>query len=454
MKLVVIGGNPAGLSAASAVRRARSDWDVVVYEKGPYISYGSCGLPYYIEGVVKNKDNLITITRERFLQERNIPINIFHEVKSVNFDAKTVTIVNLENNDEFIEKYDYLMIATGGKPKIPPELKIEHERIFFLHTIEDADRIKEFLIKTQVESGILIGTGYINLETVEAYKALGIDDLTVIGPRLIFRTKSQEYIRKELEKHGIKMIIGEYVKNIEPISDDRLKVLMQNGIELEADFIQVGVGVVPNTSMFKGTGLKMMDNGAIIVDKYMRTNIENVFAGGDCACVYHRILKKNTYIPLAPAANKQGRIAGNVIAGKKVDPFPGVVGTSAWKVFDLYCAKTGITENEARELGYEPATILIEANEIAHYYPNRDNLFQLKMSVLYVFDTISHKLLGAEITAPSPLGAKKIDVLATALAAEMKIDDIQKLDLSYAPPFAPVWDPILVAANVARRKCK
>ena len=453
MKLVVIGGNPAGLSAASAVRRAHPDWTIDVYEKGPYISYGLCGLPYYISGIIKDRDKLITITKEAFLEKRNIPVHIYQEVLTVNFDAKIIKVKDIKTNETFERDYDFLVIATGGKPKMRPEIALEHDNIFHVHTIEDADRVRNNLIGSNFKSGILLGAGYINLELVEAYRALGINDLTIVGPRLIFRTKSQEYIKKELEKNGIKMILGKYAKNLEAISNKRLRVNFEEGESLEADFIQISIGVVPNTDIFKGTKLKMI-NGAIVVDEYMRTNIENVFAAGDCTTVYHQILKKNTYLPLAPAANKQGRIAGNVIAGNKVDPFTGIVGTSVWKVFDLYCGKTGITETEAKELGYETDSVLIESNEIAHYYPNRGNQFQLKMTIYLLFDVKTHHLLGAEITAPSPLGGKKIDVLATALAAKMKIEDIQKLDLSYAPPFAPVWDPILIAANVARKKCR
>ena len=452
MKLVVIGGNPAGLSAASAVRRAHRDWIIDVYEKGPYISYGSCGLPYYISGIVEDRDKLITITKEEFLEKRNIPVHIYHEVLSVNFNAKIIKVKDIKSIEIFERDYDYLVIATGGKPKMRPEITLDHNHIFHVHTIEDADKVKKFLNGNGLKSGILLGAGYINLEMVEAYKAQGIDDLTIVGPRLIFRTKSQEYIKKELEKNGIKVILGKYANNLEAVSDKRLRIYFEDGESLEADFIQISIGVVPNTDIFKSTKLKMM-NGAIIVDEYMRTNIENVFAAGDCTTVYHQILKRNAYIPLAPAANKQGRIAGNIIAGKNVDPFPGVLGTSVWKVFDLYCGKTGITETEAKELGYETDSVLIESNEIAHYYPNRGNQFELKMTIYLLFDVKTHRLLGAEITAPSPLGGKKIDVLATALAAKMKIEDIQKLDLSYAPPFAPVWDSILIAANLARKKC-
>ncbi|MCP4763578.1 MAG: FAD-dependent oxidoreductase [archaeon] len=446
MKLIVIGGNPAGLSAASAVRRANPDWEIEVYEMGGYISYGSCGLPYYIGGIVESSNKLITITKEDFLEKRNIPIYIFHKVISVDFEDKTVTVQNIKENKRIKKKYDYLMIATGGKSKITKNLDLEHPRVFKIHTISDAKKIKKALIGKKIKSGILVGAGYISLETLEAYKQIGILNLTIIGPRLVFRSKTQEYIKKELEKNGIKMILDSYVEKIESISGEKLKVTVNNGVELESDFVQIAIGVVPNTDIFKDSDLEMI-KGAIVTDEYMKTNIENVYAAGDCCTVYHRLLKKKTYIPLAPAANKQGKIAGQIISGLKVDPYQGIVGTSIFKVFDLYCSKTGITFEEAKKLGYEAETILINNNEIAHYYPNKG-----KMTVLLVFDIKTHLLLGGEITAPTPLGAKKIDVLATALFMKMKIEDLQKLDLAYAPPFAPVWDPLLIAANIARKK--
>ena len=449
MNVVVIGGNPAGLSAASAIRRIHTDWRLDVYEKSQHISYGSCGIPYYVADEVKSLDNLKTLTKEEFEKIRNIPVHLFHEVIGVDFKKKTVQVKDIKNKNIFDKKYDYLVIATGGKAKDLPMVAIDHPNIFKIHTLDHAKRLKTFLEKNAVNSAVIIGAGYIGLEMLEAYEAQGVKDVTIIGPRLVFTSKSQKYIKEELEKHGIKVILQKRVKTIERLSDGCLKVILENGQFLETDIIQISIGVVPATDIFQETGLDMLPNGAIITDEYMRTNIENVYAAGDCVATYHQILKKKVYLPLAPAANKQGRIAGSHIAGRKVDPFLGVVGTAIFKVFDLYCGITGLTEKYVNEFGLNVQTIHIENNEIAHYYPGVK-----KMSILFRFDSKSHLFLGAEIVAPSTLGAKKIDVLATALAAKMKIDDIQKLDLSYAPPFAPVWDPILIAANVARRKCE
>jgi CoA-dependent NAD(P)H sulfur oxidoreductase len=448
-KVIIIGGNPAGLSAASAIRKAHADWDIIVYEKDQYISYGSCGIPYYVEDSVKSLDKLITLTPEILQNKRNIPLSLYHEVIEVDFKSKIVKVKDIQNDKEFQKEYDFLLISTGGSAKIMEPLKLKHDRIFKVHNLRHASRLKEFLQSNKVSSVVVIGAGYIGLEMLEAYVEYGIKNITVIGPRLVFTSKSQDFIIKEIEKQGINLIKEQRVKSLVSVSDTQLKVILDNGKEIETEMVQLSIGVVPATTMFKNTNLDMLPNGAVIVDEFCRTNIDGVYSAGDCATSYHNLLKKNVYIPLAPTANKQGRIAGISIAGIKGDPFPGIIGTAIWKVFDLYCSMTGISDKQAEELGYEVESVLITNNEIAHYYPGAK-----KMSILLRFDKKSHLLLGAEITAPSPLGAKKIDVLSTAISMKMKIEDIQKLDLAYAPPFSPVWDPILIAANIARKKLK
>ncbi|WP_457558528.1 FAD-dependent oxidoreductase [Candidatus Harpocratesius sp.] len=453
MKVIIIGGNPAGLSAASAIRKAHADWDIDVYEKGEYISYGSCGIPYYVADSVKKLDKLMTLTPEILEKKRKIPVYLFYEVINVDFDKKQVLIKNLKSGTEFTKNYDYLVIAVGGKSNIEKinitnEI-LHHPRVFRVHTLEHAKKLKQFLTRTPIENVVVIGSGYIGLEMLEAYEAQGVKNIILIGPRLNFDSKSQEFIQKELEKHQIQIKLKVRVQNVEIISENQLKVILNNGESITTDAVQLSIGVLPATDMFRNSKLEMLPNGAIVIDEYGRTNIENVYAAGDCATSYHTILKKNIYLPLAPIANKQGRIAGEHIAGKPTDPFGGVVGTAIFKVFDLYCARTGISENQAKSAEFDVGSTLITNNEIAHYYPNAQ-----KMSIMLIYDRSTHHLLGAEITAPSPLGAKKIDVLATALSAHMKIEDIQKLDLSYAPPFAPVWDPILIAANIARKNLK
>ncbi|MHA2238677.1 MAG: FAD-dependent oxidoreductase, partial [Candidatus Hodarchaeales archaeon] len=437
MRIVVIGGNPAGLSAASAIRRLKKNWEINVYEKDKFISYGACGIPYYIADEIKKVDSLITLTQSQMQEKRNIPVHIYHEVIDVNFSEKNVTIKDVKNDVSFIRPYDKLVIATGGQEKPLKEFKDKHDRIYYIHTLNHAKKLKEFLKTStnEINNVTIIGAGYIGLEMLEAYKAHNIPYITIIGPRLVFESDSQKYVYQELVNHGIQIKFGNRVREIKTLSEKELRIILDDSTEIDSDLLQISVGVNPATSLFREKGVDMLPNGAILTNEYMETNIPDVFAAGDCVASYHRILKKNVYVPLAPAANKQGRIAGSAIAGSKAIGFPGIVGTSIFKVLDLYCSRSGITISEAREIGYSPESILIENNEIAHYMGSK------KMTILLVFDIESRLLLGAEITAPSALGAKKIDVFATAIAFGMKIDDIQKLDLSYAPPFAPVWDP-------------
>ncbi len=450
MKVIIIGGNAAGLSAASAIRKNHKDWEILVYEKAKFVSYGSCGIPYYISQKVKSIDSLMTLTVDSLKKKRNIPVFLYHEVTYVNFKEKKIRIKKIQESFEFEEKYDYLMIATGANSNIRKikhsEEEMNHPHLFKIHNLSDASRLYKFLLSNTINNVVVIGSGYIGLEMLEAYEAHGIPNITIIGPRLNFYSESQKYIHEELTKHKIN-IIYKRAKAIKKLSENKLKVILDDDSEIETDLVQISIGVLPATEIFKNTDLAMMSNGAIIINEYCCTNIPNVYAAGDCATSYHNLMQKNVYIPLAPTANKQGRIAGTHIAEKSSVPFPGIFGTAIFKVFDLYCASTGINDEEAYKLGYDVDSILIENKEIAHYYPNAE-----KMSVLLRFDKKSHLILGAEITAPSPMGAKKIDVLSTALSGKMTIEDLQKLDLSYAPPFAPVWDPILIAANIAQKK--
>jgi len=290
--------------------------------------------------------------------------------------------------------------------------------------------------------------GYIGLEMLETYIKFGVKDITIIGETSIFESRNMDYILKELKEKHINVIYPALVDRVEVINDTRLRVVLKDRT-IETDFIQINVGIAPNTEFLKGTGIAMLPNGAIIVDEFMRTNIPNVFAAGDCASVYHRLLKKNVYMPLAPAANKQGRIAGTFIATQESRKFPGVVGTIICKVLDLYCSKTGLSDKQVQELNLNVSTTHIEHPEKASYYPGSG-----KMSVTLIYNVDNHLLLGAEITAPSASGAKRIDVLATALNANMKVEDLLDLDLAYAPPVSPVYDPILIAANEAIKNLK
>lgn len=448
MKLRIIGGNPAGLSAASAAKKNHPDWDILVYERSQFVSYASCGIPYYVEELVDDVNRLITISKEKFLKERNIPILTQHEVFFIDFNSKILKIRDLKTNEEKIDSFDKLVISTGAKPLVTAGLQIHHPRIFYVRNMENAIQIRDFLRSNPINRVVIIGAGYIGMEMIEAYLHYKIKEIHLIVKKPIFTGKLGEIIRKEIESNGVYYHDDSVAEKIESINENQLRVVLSNGSSIDSEMVQLSIGVIPDTDLFKNTQLKM-ENGAIIVDRYQRTNIPDVYAAGDCAVVYHRILKQNAYIPLAPAANKQGRIAGNHLSNIQTSEFLGVCGTAIFKVLNLYIGRTGIMDEQAKEMGYDVDSVYIENNEIAHYYPGAK-----KLSINLRFDKKSHLILGAEIIAPNPIGAKKIDVFATALYAGMKVEDLQSLDLSYAPPFGTVWDPIIIAADVASKKLK
>lgn len=448
MKIRIIGGNPAGLSAASAVKKAHPEWEVIVYERSEFVSYASCGIPYYVEELVDDIHRLITITKERFMSERDIPIQTQHEVRKVDFSKKELTIKNLVNNQEFQDSFDKLLIATGAKPLLTSGLSLSHPRVFYVRSMENAIAIRQFLQGTKVDKVVIIGAGYIGLEMLEAYLHYHVKEIHLIAKHDILPGKFGEKVRDLIISKGIHLHHNQIATQLTRINDQQLEVVLQDGNKIVADMVQISIGVVPDTDLFTNTPLRM-ERGAIVVDRFQQTNIPDVFAAGDCCLAYHQLLNKYIYLPLAPCANKQGRVAGNKMADLPTNEFQGVVGTAIFKVLDLHLAKTGISDQEAKTMGYDVDSVMIDNNEIAHYYPGAQ-----KMSILLRFDKKSHLLLGAEILAPNPIGAKKIDVLATALTAKMKIEEIQTLDLAYAPPFGTVWDPIVIAADVASKKLK
>ena len=449
IKVIIIGGNAAGLSAASAIKKSKNI-EVVVYEAGEYVSYGACGIPYFLKDDVKSERYLITLTPDK-LKEREIPVFTHHKVIFVNFDTKEIQISDLKGNRTFIDTYDALVISTGAEAIKIPNISIHHPGVVHIHDLSESVEFKRFLIsnKEAIRSAVIIGLGYVGLEMLEAYLANGITDLTIIGEKMIFSEEFNQKIIEHVRSKGIKVKYPGIVKRVEPIEFDRLRVICDDDEMIETDLVQVSVGVRPMTEMFKGTKLAMERNGAIIIDKFQQTNIPNVYAAGDCCVSFHSLKKKNVYMPLAPAANKQGRVAGEKIAGTETKGFPSIVGTAIFKCLDLYCALTGLKVEEAEELGYRPDFITIENREIPHYYPNSKN-----MHIKLIFDLNTHKILGAEIIAGSAMGAKKIDLLVAAISGGFTIEMLQDLDLAYAPPFSPVWDPILIAANVASKKLK
>jgi len=457
-KIIVIGGNAAGMSAASKAKRTNPNIEIVVFEKGEFVSYSACGLTYLISGIVKNVSDLIIRSPKQF-EDQGILLHTNHEVTEIDRRRKLVSGID-ENGHTFQEQYDKLIIATGGSAAKPPIEGIDHKHIFQLRRIEDALTIQECSLRSLTPSAygirtirpkraVVVGGGFIGLEMVEALDKLGLEVVLLeqasqLLPNL--DADMSELIKKYLVSEGISVMTeNEVVAFSANAAGEISAVHTENGNNIPADLAILALGVRPNVQFAKIAGIEVGATGAIAVTESMRTSAIDVYAAGDCAEVKHLITNRYIYLPSGTTANKQGRVAGENAAGGYAT-FKGIVGTAVNKVMDMAYARTGLTEKEANSLGYAFKTVQVEVPAHASYYKNPP-----KISVKLVYDSRSGRLLGGQMVGQEGI-AKRIDVLATALHARMTIEDISRLDLSYAPPFAPVWDAILVATNVAMRE--
>jgi NADPH-dependent 2,4-dienoyl-CoA reductase/sulfur reductase-like enzyme len=444
-RLVVIGGCAAGMSAASKARRVNPGLEIVVYERTGFVSYGECGLPYYVSGLVDDHNKLVVRTPAQFAK-RGIEVHLRYEVTEIVPQNRRLRVTNLDNGESWYENYDKLVIATGGRPALLPVFSPgDLSGVFVLRALEDGIAIREFIQHESPKRAVIVGAGYIGLEMAESFHVLGLET-TVIGrpPQVLklFDPDMAKLVQEEMERKGIRLSLGDEVKTLEGDAQGRVRRVISSKGTFEADLVLLALGVRPNVALAKEAGVALGETGAIATDAQMRTNLPGVFAAGDCAEAYHLITGRGAYIPLGTTANKQGRVAGTNVGGGHAE-FSGIVGTAITRVFDLYAALTGLSEKEARALGYAAKSTTIKASSRAHYYPG-GGLMRVKL----VVEEGSGRLLGGQIVGGEGAGPR-IDVLAAALHKEMTVEELSRLDLAYVPPMAPVWDPLLVAANVA-----
>ncbi len=443
LRAVIIGGDAAGMSAASQIKRRIKTAEVVVLEKTEDVSYGACGMPYNI-GYRGDINDLVVMRAQDFKEKRGIDVRLLNEAVALNTKKNTVRVRSIASEREYEIEYDYLVIATGAKALEPPIEGTNNKGVFKLKTLNDARIMKEYIDEKKPKSCVLIGGGFINLEMAENFRRLGVEEITILKRRDALLPEYEEEIdeaaKEELKKNNVELITGVELEKIE----EDLTVKTNKGA-FKSDIINIAIGFKPNTEFLNNSGVVIDEFGAIDVDKYFKTNIDNIYSGGDCALIYNRILKRNAYIPRGNNANKAGKIAGANIAGAN-EEFAGVVGTSAFKCFEATIGKTGLSLKEAQNEGYDAFKTVISAQTRAHGYP-----YQGKITVIFITEKGTGKLLGAQMIGDETV-ALRTDVMATALYSEMTIKDIQGLDLVYSPPFAPVWDPILVCANQAVKK--
>ncbi len=448
-RFVVIGGDAAGMSAASKARREDPDLEIVVLEKSSWASYGACGLPYYIKGDIGSLEDLVAITPDKFRKDRNIDLRLNHEVTKINSDNKNIT-VNTKNGETNLN-YDKLLISTGARALKPSIEGIDSVGVFTLRNMESAREIREYIENNSPNSALIIGGGYIGMEMAEALFSLGIDiHIVEMLPHLLntFGSETAEIVEEHLKKFTI-LHLKSVVQRIKTLRPGTLSIeISNNGKEEEVitDMVLIAAGIKPEVSLAKEAGIQLGQSGAIATDKYGQTNVTDIFSAGDCAEVKNVVTGKSQYIPLALAANRHGRSIGKTITGKKTCLAP-VAGTAVVKVFQLEVATTGIIDTEiASKYGFEPIKVTIDSHSRAGYYPGSKSI---KISLLA--DKKSKKLLGASMVGEEGV-SKRIDIIATALSGKFTVEELESLDLAHAPPFSPVWDPVLTAARVLNGK--
>jgi len=444
-RLVIIGGCAAGMSAASKARRTNPNLDIVVYEKTGFVAYGECGLPYYVSGLVDDHNDLVVRTPEQFA-ERGIKVHLHHEVTGIDAENRRVRVTDMKSGKAREEAYDKVVIATGGRPTMPPDFSLGDLRgAFVIRALEDGIAIREFIQRERPRRAVIVGAGYIGLEMAESFQVLGLET-TVIGrpPQVLkrFDPDMAQFMQDRLEDEGVRLSLSDEVKALEGDSQGQVRGGISSTGTFEADLVLLALGVQPNVALAEAAGVALGETGAIATDSRTCTNLPDVFAAGGCAEAYHRVTGQGAYVPLGTTANKQGRVTGtNAGGGHAV--FEGIVGTAITKAFDMYAALTGLAEKEAQALGYNVASTTIKALSRAHYYPGG-----VPMYVKLTVEEGSGRLLGGQIIGDEGAGLR-INVLAGALHSEMTIEQLSQLDLAYMPSMAPVWDPLLVAANVA-----
>ncbi len=445
-RLVVVGGVAAGPKAAAKAKRCNPDLEVVIYQEEGAVSYGGCGLPYYISGQIKERRQVVARTIEQFAQDA-IQVKLKHRVEEIDLKEKKVVVRNLETGDEFADYYDKLVLATGSFPIRPQVPGAELQGVFYLRSIFDADLLRERLSSDLIRKVVVVGGGYIGLEMAESLQELG-KEVTVVeqAPQILtlFDQDMARLVQRYLEKKGLAILVNEGLQEIKG-QQGRVYALRTSKQEIQTDAVLLSLGIRPRVELARQAGLRIGETGAIWVNERMETSAEDIFAAGDCVETTHLVTGKKVWIPLGSTANKQGRVVGiNVGGGSAI--FPGVLGTTICKVFDFNVAKTGLNMQEAQRAGFSPLQAIVRGYSAAHYYPG------MKESVLKVIaDQKTGRILGAQSVGEGP-SDKFIDVISMALWARLDCLALGSADLAYAPPFSPALAPVIVAAHVLQNK--
>jgi NADPH-dependent 2,4-dienoyl-CoA reductase/sulfur reductase-like enzyme len=445
MKFVIIGGDAAGMSAASRAKRNDPDMEVTVLEQTSDVSYSACGMPYNIAEPDVAMEALVVRQARVFREKQGIDLRIGHRVEAIDRAAKAVAGKDFEGR-AFEIPYDKLLIATGATPRVPDVPGTDLPGVMKLKSLEDGRRIKDFIGRRNIQKAVIIGMGYIALEMVEALHARNVE-VDMVKPRPVFipwmNPDMASIVKEEVESHHVGVYAGHTIERIES-GNDILKVVCSD-LTLEGQMILIAVGVRPVSELAAAAGLDLGPANAIAVDRTVRTSDEDIYSAGDCADAYHVVTDEKTWIPLALRANRAGWAVADNVGGKRV-ALQGIAGTAVFKVFDLQVARTGLSMSEAEKFGFEPVEVMIKARSRAHAHPDTSNIY-----VQMVGDRSSGRLIGAQLVGKEG-AAHRVNAPAVALHQKMSVAEFSQCDLAYAPPFGPTWDPMLTAANQLLKK--
>ncbi|HOO56654.1 MAG TPA: FAD-dependent oxidoreductase [bacterium] len=443
-RILIVGGVAGGASAAARARRLSEDAEIIIFEQGKYISFANCGLPYYIGGTIKDRDSLLVSTPETFRTKFNIDVRTLHEVSKIDSENKTIEVLNLVTGETLVEKYDKLILSPGAVPAKPPIPGIDIDSILTLRNIPDTDMIKKLIDDKKVENTVIVGAGYIGLEMAENLAVRGIkvtivEMLDQVMPPLDYEMAA--IILDTLNDNNIKVKLGSRVTGFEKTESGK-SIVLTDSENIETDLILLSIGVKPDIKLAAAAGLELGVTGGIKVDDHLRTSDPSIYAVGDAIEVTDVVSEKPVLRPLAGPANKQGRIAADNVFGRN-SVFKGVLGTSILKLFDLMIACTGNNEKSLIDNNIPYLASYTHSASNAGYYPGG-----MRMAIKLLFSPGDGKILGAQIVGEK--GAdKRIDVIATAMKAQMNVFDLEELELAYAPPFSSAKDPVNIAGFVA-----
>ena len=445
MKFLIIGGDAAGMSAASRAKRNNPDLNIMVFEKTRDVSYSACGMPYNIADANREIDDLVVRHASVFREKQGVNLLTGYCAESIDTNNRTVAGTSLKG-EVFQFPYDKLLIATGGSPTIPDHPGFDLPGVMALKSLDDGRKIKAYIKSNNVKKAVIIGMGYIGLEMCEALRARAIEvDMVKPGPVFLpwMEEEMSDAVRKEVESNNVKLHLGHQVQKIES-NDQHLEIICSD-LSLEADMVLVAMGIKPNSELAAQAGIDLGIKNAIAVDRKLKTSDENIYAAGDCADAYHVVTGQKTWIPLALRANRAGWAVADNVCGKEVE-LSGITGTAVFKVFDLEVARTGLTLEEAIKSGFDPAKVIIKTRSRAHAHPGASVIW-----VQMIGDKKTGRLLGAQMVGKEG-AAHRINTPAVALHSRMTVEEFYQTDLAYAPPFGPVWDPTLTAANQLLKK--